>query len=127
MSPDALQSFCLSLPASSHVVQWGGADVYKVGKPGPKTSKVFAVAGWQKDKDAFAVSVKVSEIGFEALKVAPGCRPAPYLASRGMKWIQVFSLDSMDEAQLFDHIRYSHELVARGLTKALRAELGLLD
>ena len=30
-------AFCAALPATSHVVQWGGADVWKVG------GKVFAL------------------------------------------------------------------------------------
>ncbi|WP_348541452.1 MmcQ/YjbR family DNA-binding protein [Sulfitobacter albidus] len=39
MTRDELCQFCASLPHATHVVQWGGADVYKVG------GKLFAVVG----------------------------------------------------------------------------------
>jgi predicted DNA-binding protein (MmcQ/YjbR family) len=33
-----IHTFCLCLSGATHVVQWGGSDVYKVG------GKVFAIA-----------------------------------------------------------------------------------
>ncbi len=71
------------------------------------------------------VTFKTSEMSFDLLKDQPGCRPAPYLASRGMKWIQRVSPESMDDAALKDYLRESHRLVAAGLTSKARAELGL--
>jgi predicted DNA-binding protein (MmcQ/YjbR family) len=58
------------------------------------------------------------------LKEQPGCRPAPYLASRGMKWIQRRTSQSMDDQGLRDYIGESHRLVAVKLTKATRKQLG---
>ena len=43
MTPAAFNAFCATLPQSTHVVQWGGADVWKVG------GKVYAIAGWLED------------------------------------------------------------------------------
>ena len=40
MTLDEYNGFCASLAATTHVVQWGGAHVWKVG------GKVFAIAGW---------------------------------------------------------------------------------
>ena len=37
-------------------------------------------------------------MSFEMLKSEPGLRPAPYLASRGMLWIQRTGDESMDDA-----------------------------
>lgn len=111
-------AFCASLQATSHVVQWGGADVWKVG------GKVFAI-GRDETGDALSVSFKCSPMSFEMLKQEPGLRPAPYLASRGMKWIQRLSDESMPDDVFRDYLRESHRLVAAGLTKRLRAELGL--
>jgi len=108
---------CRSLPATTHVVQWGGSHVWKVG------GKVFAIAGG--DEAAVSVSFKVSPIAFEVLKDQPGLRPAPYLASRGMKWIQHYAAPGLADAELADHIRASHALVAAGLASKRRAELGL--
>ena len=39
MTLDEYNAFCGSLPSTTHVVQWGGADVWKVG------GKVFAIGG----------------------------------------------------------------------------------
>jgi predicted DNA-binding protein (MmcQ/YjbR family) len=110
-------AFCASLPATTHVVQWGGADVWKVG------GKVFAIAGQGGEGQAF-VTFKCSDIAYDVLKEQPGCRPAPYLASRGMKWIQRQTSQSMDDAALKDYLRESHRLVALKLTKLARSELG---
>lgn len=118
MSPAAYNAFCAALPATSHVVQWGGADVWKVG------GKVFAIARAQEDGE-MAVSFKCSPMAFDILSEQPGLRPAPYLASRGMKWIQWLTPESMPDDALQDYLRESHRLVAAGLTKRLRAELGL--
>ncbi|ESQ73929.1 MmcQ/YjbR family DNA-binding protein [Asticcacaulis sp. AC402] len=118
MTPESCNAFCAGLSATSHVVQWGGSDVWKVG------GKVFAVAGWGKD-DHFAVSFKVSELAFEVLSDHPDCRPAPYLASRGMKWIQYYRGDVMEDGELEDLIRQSHTIVAAGLPKKTRVSLGL--
>ena len=64
-------------------------------------------------------------MAFDVLKEQPGCRPAPYLASRGMKWIQRQTSQSMDDAALKDYLRESHRLVVLKLTKQARKELGL--
>src|ERR1700722_3117265 len=77
MTYEEYNGFCRALPATTYVVQWGGAHVWKVG------GKVFAIGGWQHDEPSF--TFKVSEIAYEMLKTQPGLRPAPYLASRGLK------------------------------------------
>jgi len=110
-------AFCRSLKSTTYVVQWGGARVWKVG------GKVFAIGGWEEGAPRF--TFKVSEIAFELLKEQPGLRPAPYLASRGLKWIQHFDKPGLPDKALRAYIRQSHVLVAQGLTKKLRAKLGL--
>jgi predicted DNA-binding protein (MmcQ/YjbR family) len=112
-------AFCRSLPATTHVVQWGGSHVWKVG------DKVFAIGGWGEEQAAF--TFKVSDIAFELLKQQPGLRPAPYLASRGMKWIQHFARPGLADRELRDYIRQSHRIVARGLPKKKQIELGLRE
>jgi predicted DNA-binding protein (MmcQ/YjbR family) len=52
-------------------------------------------------------------------------RPAPYLASRGMSWIEHRSGESMPNEALRDYIRESHRLAGLNMTKSVRAELGL--
>ncbi|MDB6063178.1 MAG: hypothetical protein JWM78_3281 [Verrucomicrobiaceae bacterium] len=111
-------NFCRSLPATSHVVQWGGSHVWKVG------AKVFAIGGWRKsDKPAF--TFKTSDHNFDVLHDQPGFRPAPYLASRGMKWIQQYDIPASADDQLKYYLKESHRIVSLGLTKKKQNELGL--
>jgi predicted DNA-binding protein (MmcQ/YjbR family) len=115
---DQYNKFCEALQGVSHVVQWGDAHVWKVG------GKVFAIGGWSKSKD-LAVSFKVSENHFNLLKDQSGFRPAPYLASRNMKWIQQVDTSKARESELKYYIKESYRIVSLGLTKKLQKELGL--
>lgn len=118
LTRDALNSYCAALPRSTHVVQWGNSDVWKIG------GKLYAVIGWADGADA--VTFKVSDLAWEILLDMPGIRPAPYLASRGMKWVQVYNAQGLNEAELRLHIKASYDMVRAKLTKKMRAELGLI-
>lgn len=117
MTGTEFNAFCRSLRAAAHVVQWGGSDVWKVG------GKVFAIG--RAEGRQLWVTFKASGIAYELLKERPGLRPAPYLASRGLTWIQHFAKPGLRDAELRDHIRQSHQLVAQGLPKRVQKELGL--
>lgn len=117
MTRDELNNFCAALPQTTHVVQWGNADVYKVG------GKVFAVIGM--GESGSSVTFKTSDLAFEVLSDSPGLRPAPYMASRGLKWIQHYDKHGLSDESLRDHIRASYDMVIAGLTKKIRAKLGL--
>ena len=117
MTSGEFNAFCRALPATTYVVQWGGSHVWKVG------GKVFTMASGQDDEPR--ITFKVSDIAYEMLKEQPGLRPAPYLASRGMKWIQHFAKPGLSDAALRDYIRQSHVIVSQGLSKKRRIELGL--
>jgi predicted DNA-binding protein (MmcQ/YjbR family) len=71
------------------------------------------------------VTFKCSPLSFAVLKEQPGLRPAPYLASRGLSWIQRTDQRSMDDAALKDYLRQSYALAAAGLTKKARRALGV--
>ena len=116
MDQNAFNAHCKALAHTTHVVQWNGADVWKVG------GKVFAISGWHHGEHS-GITFKASDLAFEVLRDAPGYRPAPYFASRGMKWIQCFE-DGPDDAELGGHIDDSYRLVGQGLTKKKRQELG---
>jgi predicted DNA-binding protein (MmcQ/YjbR family) len=118
ISLDDYNAYCASLPATTHVVQWGGAHVWKVG------TKVFAVGGWSDDED-LAVTFKCSPQSYDIMKEQAGLRPAPYLASRGMKWIQMTSEETLSVDDLKAYLKESHRLAAENLTKKARKELGL--
>ncbi len=119
MTYEEFNDFCRCLPATSHVVQWGGSHVWKVG------GKVFAIGGWEKSTGP-AFSFKTSENNFEILRDLPGFRPAPYLASRGMKWIQQYEVPGSAVEELKGYLKYSHHLVSSGLSKKIQRGLGLI-
>ena len=117
MTFEEYNNFCGSLPATSYVSQWGNSHVWKVG------GKVFAIGGWGKsDKPAF--TFKASDLNFEILLNEPGFRLAPYLGTRGMKWIQKYD-DSGNSKELKYYLKESYRIVSLGLTKNKQKELGL--
>ena len=132
MDLQAYNAFCATLPATSHVVQWRGAQVWKVGGEvdGRAQHKVFAIGAFDLGKLG-GITFKVSDIAFEIIPERPGLggrdglRPAPYLASRGMKWIQHYAEPGFSDDELKDYLTQSHQLVALGLTKKLRVALGV--
>lgn len=118
MTYEQYNAFCKSLPATTYVMQWGGSHVWKVG------DKVFAIGGWDNGEHS-GVTFKVSEIAYEMLKDQPGLRPAPYLASRGMKWIQHYDRPGLSDDELKEYLEESHRIVSLGLTRKKQKELGL--
>ena len=117
MTRDELNAFCAALPHATHVVQWGNADVYKIG------GKVFAVLGMA--ESGATVTFKVTPLAFEVLSDSPGLRPAPYMASRGLTWIQHYAAPGLPDDSLKAHIRVSYDMAIAALTGKKRAELGL--
>ena len=118
MNLKAYNKFCGSLPHATSVIQWGEATVWKIG------GKLF-VMGREEDGE-MVCSFKVSEMSYDILKEQPGCQPAPYLASRGMKWIQRYSAETLSDDDLKAYIEASYQLVAAGRAKKLQRELGFL-
>ncbi|PCH95832.1 MAG: hypothetical protein COB83_07610 [Gammaproteobacteria bacterium] len=118
MTYDEFNQFCDSLPATTHIVQWGGSHVWKVG------GKVFAIGGWsQNEQPAFIF--KTSDLNFDFLSEHDGYKPAPYFANRGMKWIQQFETSIARNEELQYYLKESHRKVSLGLTKVKQKELGL--
>ena len=117
MTYEEFNEFCGALPSTTYVVQWGGSHVWKVG------GRVFAIGGWDDDEPRF--TFKVSPLSYEMLRNQPGLRPAPYLASRGLTWIQHHASPGLSDGELRDYLRQSHRIVAEGLPKKKQAELGL--
>ncbi len=118
MTYGKFNKFCRSLPSTSYIIQWGCSHVWKVG------GKVFAIGGWENaDKPAF--TFKTSELDFHFLSDECGYRPAPYFASRGMKWIQQYDMPSSENDELIYYLKKSYRIVSLGLTKKKQKELGL--
>ena len=113
MTPGEIEAHCLSLPAATLSVQWGGASVFKVG------GKIFALTGGVFEGLAF----KASDMAFELLPEQGLARPAPYLYRA--KWLQVRELEAFGADATRAYLTQAHALVVARLTRRARADLGL--
>ena len=120
MNHHAFNTYCRTFKATTHVVQWGNSEVWKVG------GKVFAI-GSRSKAGTPAYTFKTSPLNFEFLCQAEGYIPAPYLASRGMKWIQQTGPSGSLDDDLKYYLSESYRIVALGLSKRKRQELGIAD
>ena len=111
-SVPAFKRYVTSLPATEIVQQWGGF----VGKVG---GKVFTLIGEAGEPIVF----KVTEESFEILTAIDGVAQAPYFAKR--QWVSVSEKAELPEEHLRTYLERSHRLIAKGLTKKLRTELGI--
>lgn len=118
MTREEFDSYCSTFKGTSHVVQWGGASVWKVG------GKIFAVNSVWGAGDDDKISFKCSDLGYEVLKEQPGLIPAPYLARA--RWIQVVDPGAMSDKDLKANIAAAYRIIAGKLTRAKRAELGIV-
>ncbi len=112
MTPEAFEAAALALPATSRVVQWGGASVYKVG------DRIFAIAGL-----GGAMSLKVTDIAYAVLTETGAARPAPYLARA--KWVAFDDLAGLEDGEVSDWLVTAHALVSARMTARQRRDLGL--
>lgn len=113
MTPQAIERHCLSLPAATLSVQWGGTHVFKVG------GKIFAMS----QGSVFGLAFKASDMAFELLCEQGLARPAPYL--RRAKWVQLVAQDALNNRDLRAYLTAAHAIVSAKLTRKLRRELGL--
>lgn len=126
MNRDEFDAFCKTLKATTHVVQWGGASVWKVG------GKIFAIcSNWGPDdketedpSGEARISFKCSELSYQILCELDGVIPAPYLARA--KWVLAQQDSALSDEDIKSYIIDAHAIIAGKLTKKLQRELGLL-
>ncbi len=117
MTRDDFDRFCQSLPAVTHVVQWGNASVWKVG------GKIFAICStWGSEGDQ-RINFKCSDLAYSLLIQEDGIIPAPYLARA--KWVRLEDETALSDEDIRAYIREAHRIVAAKLTRQVRKELGL--
>lgn len=110
-------AFCATLTATTNVIQWGDASVWKVG------GKIFAVcSSWGKGASD-AIAFKCSDLSYKILTELDNVVPAPYLARAS--WVQVRGGAPLSDEDLRAHIVEAHRIVAAKLTRAQRRDLGL--
>ena len=113
MTPAALAKAALALPGAELSIKWGDDRCYVVG------GKMFAAT----DSASTNLSLKMTDIAFEALTETGRGRPAPYMARA--KWVMFDDLANLEDAEVADWLKTSHELVVAKLTRKQRTELGL--
>jgi len=114
---DQFDAYCATLPATTNVIQWGNASVWKVG------GKIFAIcSNWGEGNQA-KFSFKCSDLSYSMLIQEEGIIPAPYLARAN--WVQVETPEAMSDEDLKAYFVAAHAIIAKKLTKAARRDLGL--
>ena len=108
-------AFAAGLNGNTLHDQWE-SRVAKVG------GKVYAVLSEHEDGPA-TIAFKCPEDTFEILTALAGVAQAPYFAKR--QWVSVSADADISENDLRQYLANSHRIVAAGLTKAKRAEIGL--
>jgi len=108
-------AFVSTLPGVTLTDQWDA----RVAKVGGKVFALLGAAGWGGGRIVF----KCGEDSFEILTAIDGVDQAPYFAKR--QWVSVAETADLTADELRAYILRSHGLVARGLTKKLRQELGI--
>lgn len=104
-----------ALPGVTFVDQWE-ARIAKVG------GKVFCLLS---DAAPHRLVFKCGEGSFDILTALDGVEQAAYFAKR--QWVSVTQGSELSEDDLFAYAIRSHALIAKGLTRKLRAELGIPD
>ena len=117
MTREDFDQHCRKLKSATHVVQWGGASVWKIG------GKIFAICSHWGDNEQQKISFKCSELSYHILCELPGIVPAPYLARA--KWVQITTTEAMSDADIRDYIKTAYDIICQKLTRNKRAELGL--
>jgi predicted DNA-binding protein (MmcQ/YjbR family) len=114
-----IEKFCLSLPGATLSIQkgWGNEHVYKVG------GKMFAAMGPPETRPQM-VAFKTALDSFAILTKEKDIIPAPHAAH--LHWVQLKKLDVLNVKDLKAYLTRAHAIVASGLTKKKRAELGLV-
>ncbi|HEV2530456.1 MmcQ/YjbR family DNA-binding protein [Phenylobacterium sp.] len=113
MTKDELHAAALALPGATMNVQWGDDHIYKVG------GKIFVGC----DGAYRTLTVKATEIAFEALTASGRATPSRYTGRHG--WITFHDLAALDAEEVRGWLKTSHDLVSANLTKAQKNELGL--
>lgn len=116
----AVVEHLLSLPGAELSIKWGSDHIYQVG------GKMFAGLGPKPKKgEDHGISFKADEMSFQILTKKKGITPAAYLARA--HWVSLDKLDRLPDKQLAAYLTRAHAIVAAGLSKKLRASLGISE
>lgn len=114
MQTEALQKFCLSLPATTEDIKWDNDLCFSIG------GKMFCVMSLELP---FKCSFKVRDDEFDELSNTNGFLSAPYMARA--KWVMVTKPSVLNKKEWEKFIMQSYELVKARLTRKTKKELGI--
>ncbi|MCW9035293.1 MAG: MmcQ/YjbR family DNA-binding protein [Alphaproteobacteria bacterium] len=117
MTRDEFNDYCGSLKATTNVIQWGNASVWKIG------GKIFAICSIWGDEEGQKIAFKCSDLSYRILIEQEHIIPSPYLARA--KWVQLTHDDAMSDEDIRSYISEAYDIIVGKLTKAVRTELGL--
>ncbi|WP_169545057.1 MmcQ/YjbR family DNA-binding protein [Sneathiella aquimaris] len=117
MTRDEFDLFCSQLSATTNVIQWGNASVWKVG------GKIFAICSHWGPGENQKISFKCKDLSYSILIEQEGIIPAPYLARA--KWVQLTDPGCMSDDDIKVYIEEAWKIISNKLTKAKQRELGL--
>ena len=114
-----VEAHCLALPGTSVHTPWGESRVFKVG------GKMFAMISYGESGKPGGIWFKAGQTSATILTQIDGIRPCPYLARA--HWVAMDGLKPLKAKELREYLNRAHALVASGLSKKKRAELGIAD
>lgn len=114
-----VEKFCLSLAAASVDTPFDDSHVYKVG------GKMFAMIAYDGPGKPSEIWFKAGAVSYPILTRVEGIKPCPYLARA--QWLAVEGLKVLSDKELKGYLTRAHGIVAAGLSKKLRASLGIAE
>lgn len=111
-----VEALCLALPGTTLDHPFGDSNVFKVG------GKMFALITME-GKRPGGLWFKAGETSYRLLIQEDGISPCPYLARA--HWVALDSLKVLKDREIKAYLSRAHGLVASGLSKKKRAELGI--
>ena len=114
MNSASIREYCLSLPHTTEMVQWGDDLLFKIG------GKMFAVMVLE-PKYEVVLSFKATSELFYELQEREGIIPAPYMARN--QWLALQRFDALRDDELRELLATSYRLVYEKLPKRVKEEL----
>lgn len=111
MGFETLDEVCLPMAGSEKVIQWMGCHVYKV------SGKVFAI--YAPETDRVTLKCENTDVADMLIEIGVASK-APHLPRGG--WV---AMQGLAGDELRERLMTSRDVVIGGLSKKLRAELGV--
>lgn len=112
MTNDSIRTFCLSLPHTSEVVQWGEHLLFKV------AGKMFCII----DLEGHSCSFRSDPERYAELVEMPDIVPASHNMWK-YHWITTETLSALPDAEFRELLGESYRIVRATLPKRVQAEL----